>query len=441
MRMRMAALAVGLCSGPAAPAAAAELTLSTECSGNKGCAPVLTIVEYDAAAGEANDLTVGHDGRRFTFRDRVAIAAPSRCQRLSDREVACAGARAQVRLGDGADLVRATTELRYPLSIDAGPGDDRLDGTGASLQGGEGDDDLTGRILAGGPGRDSLTATVDDHATLVGGADADVLRGGDGDDVLAGDVGDPHAFESAPPAPDVLDGGRGADVLSYLGHAVPVRVDLSTQTGGSAGEGDVVTGFEHAQGGNAGDDVLETYEASTLDGGDGDDVVDGGWEDDVLEGGAGADTLSGGFGVDRYSGGDGDDRLEVSVAAARGLRRERVWCGGGADEVDWPDLALVQRDCELVNSLPAYPRALAGPRLAFAIPRAGRFRGGRLELRLRDARRPFATRRLTRRRGTAHVRLRVPRRIRRLSRTPLPVEVRVYGREYLERAWVIDLPR
>jgi hypothetical protein len=468
MWRRIAVSAALTCAATAAPASAAVVTLRTECTGQKGCSPA-TVVAYDAAAGELNDIAVGHADGRFIFRDRVSIAASRGCKRLSEREVACGGYRAEVRLGDGSDLLRAVPKGKYgaALRVDAGPGNDRLDGPRAQLQGGEGDDELTGEILDGGPGRDSLTATVE-GAFLVGGADADVVRGGDGDDVLAGDLGTPsYVPDSTPRAADVLDGGRGADTLSYAGHDVPVRVDLSAQTGGSAGEGDVVTGFEHASGGEAGDvligdggdnrlhgyqgsnviaggagdDVLETYGSGRLDGGDGDDLMNGGREDDVLEGGPGADTLTGGSGLDSYSGGDGDDDLEVSQFAARGVRRERVWCGGGADEVEQPDRALVQPDCELVDSLPAYPRALPRGRLSFAIPRAGRFRGGRLELRLGDAKRAFAMGRLTRRRGTARVRVRIPRRVRQLEREPLPVEVRVYGHEYLEHAWVIDLPR
>lgn len=123
------------------------------------------------------------------------------------------------------------------------------------------------------------------------------------------------------------------------------------------------------------------------------------------------------------------DRL-IGIEHASGGSRADVLVGDAHPNA----LALIAPDCELADRMPAYPRALPGPWLSFELPRAARFRGGRIELRLLGRRQPFAASTLS---GTAHVRLRVPRRIVRLRREPQPVQVRIRGPS--ERAWVIDL--
>lgn len=56
-----------------------------------------------------------------------------------------------------------------------------------------------------------------------------------------------------------------------------------------------------------------TLVGSTLNGGDGDDLMVGGSGDDVLDGGAGADSLTGGAGSDSMTGGTGDDHYVVDT--------------------------------------------------------------------------------------------------------------------------------
>jgi Ca2+-binding RTX toxin-like protein len=319
------------------------------------------------------------------------------------------------------------------------------------VYGNDGDDKLSGSDLSGGPGADVLTGT-ERNDRLIGGGGPDALAGGVGSDLLMGD-GDGNV------AADVMDGGPGADTVSYDEHRVSVRIDITSQTGG---DGDRLSGFENAHGGHgddvlvgdggpnvldgwtgrntvlggAGDDTVTAFTGGRLDGGEGDDVVDAVLDATSLEGGPGDDRLSGGFGVDQFSGGEGDDVVEVSMSAVQGQWREKIRCGAGRDVVVRPFRALVRPDCEAVTEsdevgaerLPAYPR---GGRLA--LPR--NLRRGRVELRLDRHRRPFATMRFER---ASHVRLRIPRAIRRLPRDPLRITIRIVG-PWRCWMWVIDL--
>jgi len=93
-------------------------------------------------------------------------------------------------------------------SLNGGNGDDVLIGnvSNDTLTGNNGDDDLNGKagndILNGVAGNDRLTGDLGND-TLTGGAGNDVLLGGDGNDTLTGGTGN-----------DVLSGGLGKDTLT-----------------------------------------------------------------------------------------------------------------------------------------------------------------------------------------------------------------------------------
>lgn len=410
MRKRIALLAAAGLGAAAAPATAAEVTRTTVCADSR-CSALETFVRYEAAPGEVNDLVVDFVYGRVTFRDRVPITAPRACRRRSELEVTCPTDSLMVMLGDGDDRSATTTDASRWFTVDGGAGNDRLASSdGAGLLGGDGDDELAGVDLLGGAGRDTLVAAGGERAYLSGGPGEDVLRGGPGDDHLEGD-------DHEPPAADVIDGGGGSDSVSYSAHGVPVRIDLQAGIAGAAGEGDRLSGIEHATGGRradvligdaganllegrggrntisggAGDDRLDTWGGGTQDGGPGNDVLSGGPGRNRLSGGPGADTLYGAYGRDVLAGGSGDDRMLMHVTGRRGERGERASCGTGRDTVLRPGRALILPGCELADRLPAYPRALPGRRLVFTLPRAGRFRGGRIELRLLGCRRPNAS--------------------------------------------------
>jgi Ca2+-binding RTX toxin-like protein len=196
------------------------------------------------------------------------------------------------------------------------------------MRGGDGDDALTGGggadSLEGGPGLDTLAGNAGADV-LDGGEDADSLSGGAGDDTLRGGGGRDLLRPGV--GADQVHGGEGFDAAVYSERSQPLAISLDDLAGdGEAGEGDNVRG-----------DVEDAI------GGDGDDAITGSAADNVLSGGAGADRLDGGAGFDTFDGDDGDD-----VLIARDGNRERLDCGGGADQATG-DLVDELFECEATD--------------------------------------------------------------------------------------------
>lgn len=123
--------------------------------------------------------------------------------------------------------------------------------------------------------------------------EGDTVDAGAGNDAVIGDAG-----------ADVIDGGAGWDTLRYYNSAAGVNVSLLADAngrqaalGGDA-EGDVLSGFEHLVGSNAGDTLTGSDTRNVLTGLDGDDTIFGLGGNDAIRGGAGADRLDGGAGLD-----------------------------------------------------------------------------------------------------------------------------------------------
>jgi Ca2+-binding RTX toxin-like protein len=108
-------------------------------------------------------------------------------------------------------------------------------------------------------------------------------------------------------AADTLDGGAGNDTASYVGSTAGVTVNLTTgtNTGGDAA-GDVLTSIENLVGSANNDTLTGNTSGNALSGGAGNDTIAGGAGNDTLRGGAGNDTLNGGDGADTYLMGRGD---------------------------------------------------------------------------------------------------------------------------------------
>jgi autotransporter-associated beta strand protein len=204
----------------------------------------------------------------------------------------------------------------------------RLDGNAGAnlLVGADGND-----TLYGGEGNDTLLGSGDND-TLYGGLGADTLIGGPGDDWL-------HGGAEA----DRLIGGAGLDGVTYSGSALGVVVDLAAQTvsGGDA-EGDTISGFEHATGGDGDDQLIGDALNNKLSAGLGNDTLSGGLGHDTLDGGAGADSLAGGDGDDTYvvddlgdilveASGGGYDRVLSSIDWTLGAEFEQLSLSGTAD--------------------------------------------------------------------------------------------------------------
>ena len=210
------------------------------------------------------------------------------------------------------------------------------------LWGGKGDDTLMGGaqfdILEGGAGADVLDGGASiDYASYVlsdagvtvnlamgtaqgghaegdtltgieflwGSSHADHLTGNDLNNILIGGAG-----------ADTLDGGVGNDAAGYWGSDAGVAINLATgETKGGHAEGDVLTGIARIFGSRYADHLIgDGGPHNSLSGRGGNDTLEGGAGNDTLEGGAGNDNLEGGAGNDTLDGGDGWDRAVYGVS-------------------------------------------------------------------------------------------------------------------------------
>ena len=331
------------------------------------------VLSIRAGGGERNTIAVRREADAFVVRDGALAAAGAGCATVDLFTVRCAtplgpGAAfvrrfvGGVELGDGNDSFAAENDPESGLTgtVDAGAGADTVTGVANAIgglgndrlvasaaDGGAGDDDIQAGAADGGEGRDILRPLADDAGArlrggpgddvLAGASADDLLEGGDGADRLTGGAGN-DALHPGPGA-DASDGGDGSDVASFAYATAPVRADLAAAAPiDPTGEGDALSNVE-ALGGGAGDDELRGDDAANrLSGGGGRDVLDGrggrddlsGDEaDDVLTGGEGDDLLIGGGGADRLNGGAGDDDLAADDAAAEA--GERGFLSVGAD--------------------------------------------------------------------------------------------------------------
>ena len=344
---RAAILTVAIALVVASPAAAADVWVTVVPTEDY----TYTYVDVHGAPGEANAVTVtGSHGSVVVHDAGAPLNATRGCRLLDPHRAECQSSNAPplgyARLfgEDGDDeLVDAAPGIY--TTFHGGPGDDVL----------RGDDDP--QDFHGGDGADQAIAGAGSDR-LHGGPGADVLRAGAGFDRVYGDPPGRDAW------PDVLDGGSDIDTVSYEGREGGVQIDLaSAAPQGGPGEGDVLAGFERAEGG-AGSDVILGDDGpnllksglggpgDVLDGRGGDDRLHGSSGDDVLNGGLGADGLDGGGGSDTYDGGPGGDGLVLDLGWQDPLdkARARVTCGSGRDNAYTPDWrVVVPRDCEEIE--------------------------------------------------------------------------------------------
>lgn len=225
-----------------------------------------------------------------------------------------------------------------------------------NLQGRDGDDIIDGGvgadILNGGAGFDvatyasatsGVTAILADASLNTGDAagdsyiDVENITGSDFDDILGGDS-----------AANVIDGGAGVDIASYVYASSAIVFDglgLVTASGdivddtllnieGIAGSafndrlfGD--NGVSIFYGGEGADRLFGRNGDDELYGEGGDDIILAGRDNDLLDGGAGNDQLRGNEGDDTLLGGDGNDVLAGGVGA------DVLNGGAGIDRVEY----------------------------------------------------------------------------------------------------------
>jgi Ca2+-binding RTX toxin-like protein len=318
-RLVLAVLVAIGCLAAAQAAMASTLTL-----------PGGTTVQFTAAAGETNNVTVARSATLYTVTDPGSTITPTApCVTVNANTATCPVAGVidvNVALADGNDqaIVDAT-----------------VTGVAVTLQGGDGNDSLTGipgrDVLQGGPGNDTLSGLGGDDQ-LTGGSGDDTLAGGDGDDSLAAGTGrdnvqgasgdDTFTDAGADTDTDTYGGGAGTDLIDYSDAAVGVTVNLDgVANDGVPGEADNAgADIEDVTGTTKADTITGNAAANELNGGSGNDTLSGGGGSDGLNGARGSDTLDGGSGIDALAGGPGNDTLR-----ARDISADDVSCGGGVD--------------------------------------------------------------------------------------------------------------
>ncbi|MBX9694740.1 MAG: hypothetical protein K2Z81_20300, partial [Cyanobacteria bacterium] len=185
----------------------------------------------------------------------------------------------------GDDLVRSS--ISYTLGANL----EKLTLVGTAALNGAGN--TLANLLTGNAGNNALD----------GGADADRMIGGDGDDTYTVDNAGDSVEEGAGVA-----SGRDT-VLSSVTYTLTANVeDLELQGSGSIrGAGNALANVVT---GNSGNNLLTGNDGNdTLKGGDGNDTLDGGSGNDTLDGEAGADQMAGGAGDDSYVVDSSDDSV------------------------------------------------------------------------------------------------------------------------------------
>lgn len=212
------------------------------------------------------------------------------------------------------------------------------------IDGGAGND-----VLYGGEGDDTINGGADDDL-IEGGFGADTMDGGAGIDTLSYSTSEAavtvelrvgaspttnglsHAtgdtfsnfeniigsrfndFLGGDNNANIIDGGEGADRVTYFFDDAALNVDLEAGTisGGSQATGDTLVSIEKVSGTNGFNDTLRGDDAdNTLIGDGGNDTLEGRGGADLLQGGAGRDTAT-------YAGSDAAVQISLIADTAAG---------------------------------------------------------------------------------------------------------------------------
>ena len=451
-----------------------------------------THVYFDAKPGEVNQLQISVEGSNVIFRDQVPLTPVRRCTSRTPTEVECPGTKVYIDLGDGDDSAHETSGYGIVMLLAGGDGNDSLTGDRASLFGGAGDDKVVGHYAIGGPGNDLLLGVEDELGypdTLIGGAGADEIHAGPGDDTLEGELdgqpsvpedlsvaaygessaeGDAEAEAEAAVDSDILDGGPGTDETSYLERSTSISVDLARGVVEGQGETDSISEIEYVVAGSGPDQLLGGPGPDELIGAPGDDMISGGAGDDVLRAGSGADHVAGGEGDDWLEagpeggvldGGVGDDYLVGHLRATLipGEGDDEIEpgthhygplsCGPGNDRVEQSGgRVFLEPDCERMSShrwyeTASYPVFEAPSQLVFRVRIAWSGEPGypehgetynRVSLRLPRERKPFFAAVYETKRRRLKIEVKVPKRILALPDSSIPIRVSINANPFIE---------
>jgi hypothetical protein len=291
--LRTLAPLLGCVCSMALPGLASAATVSVESSG-----PAAGGLLVKAETGETNTLAVsatstGSGQQQITVQDGThPLVAGTGCSQASTDTVTCetsSPTRGTFELGDSGDRVSFDSSAFYGVVVRGGDGDDVIADTAI------GTSPAYGNQLYGDGGNDQIAA----QGFIHGGAGNDRLEGGPGSDSLMGSTGN-----------DSLFGREGRDELyGGNGHGAPVLAGADSMDGGPGRDT-----FADQDRGSA---TVQQINADTIVGGQGDDSVRSydsrvadvfvDLEEPRRDGQKGeGDYVSG---VENLYGGDGDDRL------------------------------------------------------------------------------------------------------------------------------------
>jgi Ca2+-binding RTX toxin-like protein len=275
----------------------------------------------DLANGEdGNDLIAGGDGD-----DRIS-GGDGNDKLIGGNYSAVVDLGADQIDGDGGDDLifgDSGTVISQNLATLAGGADTIRGGLGNdTIHGGPGND-----FLVGNAGQDYVLGQVGDD-WIIGGnfaafgtpaseSDADILNGGDGQDILLGDSWSREFpfVENSIGGNDLLNGGADNDFIAgQAGRDTMYGESGEDQLVGGEGN-DVIrggTGNDSIAGGRGNDQVDGQDGDDMIRGEDGDDTLTGGNGNDILLGGGGFDSIAGNVGRDLLIGGRNSDRMNGS---------------------------------------------------------------------------------------------------------------------------------
>ena len=261
-KLSIKVLSIAAVLGAVAPAAASAATLD-----GTGASPLGQITF--TSRGKAADLAIPLGSTPTITENGSTLHASGTCTAIDAHNASCPTTDATVVLGGGADTSK--TAVNGNLSVDGGPGDDRVLASGLHAS------------VTGDGGDDLLIASSNSNTTIDGGAGADTLYATGPSATLTGDDGKDTIYaDTATPA---VDGGDGADSIAML-RSTPA----ATVAGGNGP--DLIAAFT---------DSRFLIAGGTYDGGAGNDVIN---------------VFGDGSGTDHVTCGDGNDTVYADAGDA-----------------------------------------------------------------------------------------------------------------------------
>ncbi len=286
-----------------------------------------TVTALELNAGDGDDTLEVEAAKPVTVRggdgfDTVTMTGTGPATLIGDRgndTLTSGSGGATFNGGDGDDLITGGTgpdTLDYSqrsdamtvflttgtASGDAARGTDALEGSIETVIGGDGDDTLFDeagtQTLRGGPGNDSMIMSGGGNDRADGNDGDDVFYDGNGDDRYYGDDGDDTVFLYASSGADEVNGGLGADTVSYAS----VIGGLNLSADGLRNDGVPASTTQ-----------LDNVQPDT----------------EIIEGGKGADTLTATVATLQLFGLGGNDTFVSSTGKAA------LFGGAGQDHVRW----------------------------------------------------------------------------------------------------------